>query len=661
MGVVTKMLVVASSVLLLAAAAAQPQPAPARLAAGARGAAYYHFSLAQQARMEGQAEEALEEYRKALKEDPGSGDIRAEMARVLRETGHVPEAIAEAREGARLDPRSVEARLVLGQLYVAQAESEQDAAPLHQAAETYEAALALDPKDPQTLRELATIYGRLGEHAKAAVVWQRYIDDIDPSLEAYLQLGTHRLAQGDTQAAAAALKKAVEIEPSARAYQSLGDIYRAVDKPAEAIQHYRQAIELDPSNMQVRLKLAETLYRERKLEETIAETDVALKADPDNRFALELKGKSLRDLRRYDDALALADQALARDATDLAAAYLKATVAEAKRDYAEAAAQLERILARPQEAEEGDQRAANDRLFLVHLGFDYQQLGRHADAADAFGRAFELTGRKEAGVLVQRVQALVRARQLDKALAEAREARARFPEEAQLVTLEASVLREKGSTEEAVLLAEGLRRKSAGKADALMEVAEFYQESKRYGDAEQVLADVRRIQPKDLRVLFLLGAVLERQKRQDAAEAVFREALAIQPDSAPVLNYLGYMNADRGVKLQEALGFIQRAVALDPENGAYLDSLGWALYRLDRTDQAEEQLRRAVAKGSPNAVVLDHLGDVLQRRGNMREALDYWRRALAGEDEDGELDRARVERKIREAQATLDAGRRPQP
>lgn len=654
------MLVLASAVFLLAAASADAQPAPSAVPTGARSGAYYHFSLAQQARMAGRLDEALEEYRKALKEDPASGDIRAETARLLRETGRLPEAIAEAREGVRLDSKSAEARLVLGQLYVAQAESEQAAAPLRQAAESYEAALALDPRDPQTLRELAAIYAQLAEHAKAAVIWQRYIDDIDASLEAYLQLGTHRLAQGDTEAAAAALKKAVEIEPSGRAFQSLGDIYRAVQKPAEAIQHYRRAAELEPDDIQVRLKLTETLYRDRKFEETITEADLVLRADPDNRFAQELKGKALRDLRRFDEALRLAEQALARDATDLAAAYLKATVAESRRDFASAVAQFEAILARPRQADEGDQRASNDRLFLVHLGFDYQQLGRHVDAADAFGRAFELTGRTEAGVLAQRLQALLRGRQLDKALAEAREARKRFPDEAELVTLEATILREKGSVEEAILVAEGLRKRSAGKVDALMEVAEFYQQSRRFGEAENVLAEVRKAQPRDLRVLFLLGAVLERQKRHDAAETVFREALGVKPDSAPVLNYLGYMNADRGVRLEEALGFIQRAVALDPDNGAYLDSLGWALYRLDRLDQAERHLRAAVGKGSPNAVVLDHLGDVLQRRGNVREALSFWERALKGEDEDGELDRARVERKIREAQAGLDEGtRRP--
>jgi tetratricopeptide (TPR) repeat protein len=132
----------------------------------------------------------------------------------------------------------------------------------------------------------------------------------------------------------------------------------------------------------------------------------------------------------------------------------------------------------------------------------------------------------------------------------------------------------------------------------------------------------------------------------------------VQPDSAPVLNYLGYMNADRGVRVAEALSLIEKAVALDPENGAYLDSLGWALFRLDRADEAEPYVRRAVEKDGRNAVVLDHMGDILRRRGNLKEALEYWRKALEGEDDGEELDRAQVERKIKEVQSSLNDGAR---
>jgi tetratricopeptide (TPR) repeat protein len=124
-----------------------------------------------------------------------------------------------------------------------------------------------------------------------------------------------------------------------------------------------------------------------------------------------------------------------------------------------------------------------------------------------------------------------------------------------------------------------------------------------------------------------------------------------------VLNYLGYMNADRGVRLDEARGLLEKAVALDPGNGAYLDSLGWAFYRLGQLAEAEEKLRQALERSGDNAVILDHLADTLRRRGRVEEALGFWKRALEGEDEDGELDRAGVERKIREAQSALDAAR----
>ena len=136
---------------------------------------------------------------------------------------------------------------------------------------------------------------------------------------------------------------------------------------------------------------------------------------------------------------------------------------------------------------------------------------------------------------------------------------------------------------------------------------------------------------------------------------MFRDALKIQPESAPVLNYLGYMNADRGVHLDEAHSMIEKAVSLDPENGAYLDSLGWSLYRLNRLDEAEQTLRRALERDGNNAVMLDHLADTLERRGRLSEALGLWNKALTGEDEGEELDRGRVEAKIRAAQSALDA------
>jgi tetratricopeptide (TPR) repeat protein len=403
----------------------------------------------------------------------------------------------------------------------------------------------------------------------------------------------------------------------------------------------------------VRLALGEILSRARRPKEALAEADIVLRGDPKNPFALDIRARSLRDLRDFDGAQAAVAKRLAEDPSDLKAAYVGVTIAEARRDFAGAAEQLERILARKRGGEDPQETGANDRVFLIHLGFAYQQQARFADAAKAFEKAAQTGGEPDAALLGYRAEALYLAKEYDPALAATRTARVKFPDEADLASLEATILRAKGDQGAALEIIEGLARQSPSNVKVLGEVADFYRRAKRYSDAEAALRKARDKDPKNLAVLFQLGAVLERQKRLDDAEKVFRDALAIEPDSAPILNYLGYMNADRNVRVDEALRLIEKAVALDPENNAYLDSLGWAQFRLGRVEEAERNVRKSLVKGEKNAVVLEHLGDILKAQGRVADALEFWQKALSGEDDEGELDRVAVERKVRDAQVAL--------
>jgi tetratricopeptide (TPR) repeat protein len=117
------------------------------------------------------------------------------------------------------------------------------------------------------------------------------------------------------------------------------------------------------------------------------------------------------------------------------------------------------------------------------------------------------------------------------------------------------------------------------------------------------------------------------------------------------LNYLGYMLADRGVKLDEALSLIKKALELDPSNGAYLDSIGWAYFRLGKFEQAEESLVKASQRMGSDPTVQDHLGDLYQKTGRLKLAITHWERALnewnrtvAAEVE--QTDVARVQKKL---------------
>ncbi len=114
----------------------------------------------------------------------------------------------------------------------------------------------------------------------------------------------------------------------------------------------------------------------------------------------------------------------------------------------------------------------------------------------------------------------------------------------------------------------------------------------------------------------------------DEAEVEFRKALAIDPQNPTVLNYLGYMLADRGVRLPEALALIRKAVDLDPQNYAFLDSLGWVYYKSGQYRLAEENLRKANERGNSDPTVHDHLGEVYEKTGNLKMAVAQWERSM---------------------------------
>ena len=124
-------------------------------------------------------------------------------------------------------------------------------------------------------------------------------------------------------------------------------------------------------------------------------------------------------------------------------------------------------------------------------------------------------------------------------------------------------------------------------------------------------------------------------------------AIASDPLSAPALNSLGYTLAERGERLPEAVSFIERALKVEPDNPSYLDSLGWALFKQGRAEEAEPYLRKAADALPSQSVIHDHYGDVLLRRGKLREAIGAWERALAGDGED--VDRAVIQKKIKDA------------
>ena len=124
-----------------------------------------------------------------------------------------------------------------------------------------------------------------------------------------------------------------------------------------------------------------------------------------------------------------------------------------------------------------------------------------------------------------------------------------------------------------------------------------------------------------------------------------------------VLNYLGYMLADKGNRLTEALKMIRKAVELEPMNGAYLDSLGWAYFKLGQYELAEDNLRQAVERDQTDPTVHDHLGDLYEKTGRIRLAAAQWEMSLSEFSKSA----ARRRRTCRSRQGSKETGNCPRP
>jgi len=149
------------------------------------------------------------------------------------------------------------------------------------------------------------------------------------------------------------------------------------------------------------------------------------------------------------------------------------------------------------------------------------------------------------------------------------------------------------------------------------------------------------------------GTSYERLKNWPPAEADLKKALELYPDQPLVLNYLGYSWIDQGIKLDEGMRLIERAVAVKPDDGYIVDSLGWAHYKRGNYAEAVRYLERAVELRPDDPVLNDHLGDALWKVGREREARFQWDQSLSlkPEPEDALKTRRKLEEGLVEAES----------
>lgn len=426
-------------------------------------------------------------------------------------------------------------------------------------------------------------------------------------------------AQGDHTGALAALERAVAADPaSAEVMAEIASFHLRRDQPDEAEREALEALRLDDANLEAHRVLG-TIYAasvdamnprtprarvEARAQQAIAHleratAEAARGIDIQLQYSLgRLYARTRQPEKAVEAFLGVVTQspASARGRLSLARAYVSSN------DLTNAIATLEVIV--------------DDEPRVASTLAQYQeQAGLLKEAAQSYTSALVIEPTSRA-LKFRRIAAVFNDRDFTQAAVFAAEAQAQHPGDLRFPRLRARSVFESGDPAQAL----------------------------------NILEPTARAYPTDAETQLALAGLYDDAGRDVEAERTLRRYLEVEPADAQALNNLGYLLANRGRALDEAVQLVERALVAEPDNPSYLDSLGWAHFRRGDFSEAEKYLSPAAEQLPHNAVVHDHLGDALAGQGRWLDAIAAWTRALAGE---GGIDRTAVEQKAQDARSKI--------
>jgi tetratricopeptide (TPR) repeat protein len=639
-----------------------------------RGAAYYHLALAHtyedmaaNTGRQDYATRAVEEYKLALNADPASAFLNNGLAELYFRTGRIRDAIETAQDTLKRDPKNVAAHKLLGRIYLHSLGDMQNGASqqvLDRAISEYKQISALDPTDIQSHLVLGQLY-TVNHDSQLAQQEFEAAQKIDPDSEdVALNLARLYGESGDIRKAIDTLKAVPEDDRSAKLAFALGAGYDQIKDTKDAVAAYQQAVDMDPDNLDAKRALAQALLNNNQLSDAEHAYQEIATADPQDAQALVRIAECQRRQGHYEPALATLKKAQALSSDSEEIQFNEALTYDSLGQYPESTQLLQGLVSRSAKPDNHytESEKNNRSIFLDRLA-NVEREQNHTEAAvAAYRQLLPLGGEFAERGYQGEVDAYRDAKAYDKATDVARDAAKALPKNKSVQLMLAGQLGDTGHAEEAIALANAQLKHNDEDRDVYLALAQINTRLRRWKDAGDNLDKAATLPVRgddDSRwILFLRGALEERQKHYDAAEEQFRKILALDPNNSMTLNYLGYMLADRGVKLDDALSMLQKAVQLDPQNYAYLDSLGWVYFKLGQYPLAEENLRKASERVSTDPTVHDHLGELYEKTGRLRLAVAQWDQSLAQyartvpADVD-ESDVSKVQKKLENAKVKL--------
>jgi tetratricopeptide (TPR) repeat protein len=616
-----------------------------------RAKSYYHFALAKWFEDEGDLARALSELQTAVSYNENESSLHVSLADILSRTGRVNEAIDEAQKASLLDPKDPEPHWLLASIHLRSTEGARGEAALgslKKAVQELEAMKAAAPDDQRAFFALGGCYLELGQPEKAIAAyerWQTLVPDADAGYLAVAQYYDH---EGKLDKAIEYLQKALERKPdSMQALSLLANLYSKAKRDQDAIPLYRKMVSLSGGTPEIKQQLAATLLDNGEFAEAAnILTDLA-KDDPYDPTIRMMMSRAQVGARNFPEAIATLKSLVAGDPDNVEFQFYLGTAYEQAGQPAEAAKIFSRLL--EQSKGDSEEQKANRGVFQQHLAASYQDMGEYQQAIAIYEEMVKSDPTPRTYFML--INAYRVDRQYDKALSLGKQQIETHPDDENIALVYARSLADAGKAKEGAEILNKLMQNNPSNLDLYVNLSQIYLVARKYGDAEKVMLRAQEQKLDKERVKLQLATVYDKQKDYDRAESLLKDILKDDPKDAIALNYIGYLLADRGIRLEEAVDYVQRALVLDPNNGAYLDSLGWAFFKMNDLQKAEKYLLQAVELERKDPVIHDHLGDLYFKSGNLEKAQEFWKRSLTNGGEPEEVQKIRG--KLEKAQETI--------
>jgi tetratricopeptide (TPR) repeat protein len=609
-----------------------------------RSAAYYHFGLAhmyeEMATNYGRPEyatRAIEEYKLALDADPNSKYLNSGLAELYLRTGRVRDAVLAAQDILKTEPDNLDAHKLLGRVYLQSLGNVQNGGPsekvLQLAIAEYTKIVQLQGNDIESRLLLGQLY-TLAHDTPHAEEQFKAAQRIDPSSEdVVLNLARLYSDSGDMAHAIQVLSAVPADDRTAKMDYALGMSYDQLKQNKNAIDAYSKAFDMEPDNLDTERGLAQALLNDNQLSPALKHFEAISTADPQDAQTYVRIAEIERRQGHYEQALTTLKKAKALASDSVELGYNEALTDDSLGHYDDAAQTLQSLVKQSThpDGQYSDGEKNNRSIFLDRLANVYKEQEKTDLAVQTYQLMVAMGGDYAERGYQGQVDAYRDAKQYDKATQVAQQAALAMPKDKTIQLMLASQLADSGKVEEGIKLAKAQLHGDPGDRDVNQVLAQIYTRLRRWKEAADEIdaADVLSTkQDEKIYIYFLRGDLDSRQKHYDSSEEQFRKILAIDPDNAMTLNYLGYMLGDRGVRLDDALAMVQKAVQEEPQNGAYLDSLGWVYFKMGQYALAEANLRKASDRMGSDPAVHDHLGELYEKTGRLKMAASQWEQSL---------------------------------